>query len=166
MAIGRARKKKRLRLIDFHPRNVTKPDKSLFEFYEQSSVDFLCDLECCSISYSVDIDLKFDFEEHVSSESELSEFSFEDINEIDKLVVVHGNVACSVTADPVPPENDANLTNCPITLNDIKSCIPDTLVTDEQKLVSDKINLMLEKYETGLRMFVTKLFEKISAIYE
>jgi hypothetical protein len=59
------------RLIDFHPRNVTKPDKSLFEFYEQSSVDFLCDLECCSISYSVDIDLKFDFEEHASSESEL-----------------------------------------------------------------------------------------------
>jgi hypothetical protein len=52
-----------------------------------------CDLECCSISYSVDIDLKFDFEEHASSESELSEFSFEDINEIDKLVVVHGNVS-------------------------------------------------------------------------
>ena len=45
-------------------------------------------------------------------------------------------------------------------------CIPDTLVTDEQKLVSDKINLMLEKLETGLRMFVTKLFEKILAIYE
>jgi ATP-dependent DNA helicase PIF1 len=32
VAIVRARKKKRLRLIDFHPRNVTKPDKSLFEF--------------------------------------------------------------------------------------------------------------------------------------
>ena len=30
VAIGRARKKKGLRLIDFHPRNVTKPDKSLF----------------------------------------------------------------------------------------------------------------------------------------
>ena len=110
--------------------------------------------------------MKFDFEEHVSSESELSEFSFEDINEIDKLVVVHGNVACSVTVDPVPPENDANLTNCPITLNDIKSCIPDTLVTNEQKLVSDKINLLLEKHETELRIFVTKLFKKISAIYE
>jgi hypothetical protein len=49
IAIGRARKKKGLRLIDFHPRNVTKPDKSLFEFYEQSSVDFLCDLECCIV---------------------------------------------------------------------------------------------------------------------
>jgi hypothetical protein len=105
-------------------------------------------------------------EEHVSSESELSEFSFEDINEIDKLVVVHGNVSCSVTVDPVPPENDANLTNCPITFNDIKSCIPDTPVTDEQKLVSDKINLLLEKHETGLIILVTKLFKKISAIYE
>jgi hypothetical protein len=50
-------------------------------------------------------------------------FSTQHINEIDKLVVVHGNVSCSVTVDPVPPENDANLTNCPITLNDIKSCI-------------------------------------------
>ena len=47
VAIGRARKKKGLRLIDFHPRNVTKPDKSLFKFNEQSSVDFLYDLECC-----------------------------------------------------------------------------------------------------------------------
>jgi hypothetical protein len=26
-------------------------------------------------------------------------------------------------------------------------CIPDTLGTDEQKLVSDKINLMLEKHD-------------------
>ena len=47
VAIGRARKKKGLRLIDFQPRNVTKPDKSLFKFNEQSSVDFLYDLECC-----------------------------------------------------------------------------------------------------------------------
>jgi hypothetical protein len=35
-----------------------------------------------------------------------------------------------------------------------------------QKLVSDKINLLLEKHETGLRIFVTKLFKKKSAIYE
>ncbi|VDI27813.1 Hypothetical predicted protein [Mytilus galloprovincialis] len=169
VAVGRVRKKKGLRLIDFHTRNVIKPEKSLFEFYELNSVQFLSDLECCNISYSLATEFNLEFEENVLSESELSEFTYEEIDEIEKMVHVNENVGDPI--DSVASEDEihnvqVNLNDCPISLDDIRSCLPDMLVTDEQVSINERLNLLLEKHKLQLNLFLTTIFENISDIYE
>ncbi|CAG2186795.1 PIF1 [Mytilus edulis] len=169
VAVGRVRKKKGLRLIDFHTRNVIKPEKSLFEFYELNSVQFLSDLECCNISYSLATEFNLEFEENVLSESELSEFTYEEIDEIEKMVHVNENVGDPI--DSVASEDEihnvqVNLNDCPISLDDIRSCLPDMLVTDEQVFINERLNLLLEKHKLQLNLFLTTIFENISDIYE
>ncbi|CAC5386231.1 PIF1 [Mytilus coruscus] len=166
VAVGRVRKKKGLRLIDFHTRNVIKPEKSLFEFYELNSVQFLSDLECCNISYSLATEFNLEFEENVLSESELSEFTNEEIDEIEKMVHVNENVGDPVDFVASEDEIQVNLNNCPINLDDIRSCLPDMLVTDEQVLINERLNLLLEKHKLQLNLFLTTIFENISNIYE
>ncbi|VDI04295.1 Hypothetical predicted protein [Mytilus galloprovincialis] len=169
VAVGRVRKKKGLRLIDFHTKNVIKPEKSLFEFYELNSVQFLSDLECCNISYSLATEFNLEFEENVLSESELSEFTYEEIDEIEKMVHVNENVGDPI--DSVASEDEihnvqVNLNDCPISLDDIRSCLPDMLVTDEQVFINERLNLLLEKHKLQLNLFLTTIFENISDIYE
>ncbi|CAG2240963.1 PIF1 [Mytilus edulis] len=169
VAVGRVRKKKGLRLIDFHTKNVIKPEKSLFEFYELNSVPFLSDLECCNISYSLATEFNLEFEENVLSESELSEFTYEEIDEIEKMVHVNKNMGDPI--DSVASEDEihnvqVNLNDCPISLDDIRSCLPDMLVTDEQVFINERLNLLLEKHKLQLNLYLTTIFENISDIYE
>lgn len=97
VAIGRTTMKKNLSLINFNPRSVLKHDTSLYEFYDSFvSFDFDKNLQCCRLKISETIgDSKHDkqcYEEIrfvVDDEHEMSDLSQEEIEEIEKRIVIH-----------------------------------------------------------------------------
>ncbi|CAC5408437.1 unnamed protein product [Mytilus coruscus] len=61
------------------------------------------------------------------------------------MVHVNENVGDPVDFVASEDEIQVNLNDCPINLHDIRSCLPDMLVTDEQVLINERLNLLLEK---------------------
>ncbi|CAC5398510.1 PIF1 [Mytilus coruscus] len=118
------------------------------------------------LGVAVATEFNLEFEENVLSESELSEFTNEEIDEIEKMVHVNENVGDPVDFVASEDEIQVNLNDCPINLDDITSCLPDMLVTDEQVLINERLNLLLEKHKLQLNLFLTTIFENISNIYE
>lgn len=92
VVIGRTTMKKNLRLINFNPRSVLKHETSLSEFYDTFvSFDFSDNLQCCRLQISETIgDSKHDQQcceeiSFIDDEHEMSDFSQEEIEEIEKL---------------------------------------------------------------------------------
>ena len=166
VAIGRAKRKKGLRVINFNPKSVPKHDQSMFQFYQKPSCPFMNNLECCKLSFSVVEDLQYDFVEHYSSESDLSDFSYDDIIEIDEMLketeVQAENLAdAHVLAVTYQDTISSNELECPLTLNDIKSCVS-IVVTNEQKIIKKKLENLVEIHPADTTLFVTKLYSKIN----
>lgn len=167
VAIGRARKKKGLRLLNFHPSNVLKPDAAIFDFYSKESFPFVPKLECCKISYSLEEDLNKDFENKLlSSDSELSDFDSDEILEIDRMCNQSLSENVSSQTQHLQESSETQQTECLIDFAEIKSSIQGMLVqTDEQKLIHSGLTDLIEKHETDARTFLSKLYHKLSTTY-
>lgn len=167
VAIGRARKKKGLRLLNFHPSNVLKPDAAIFDFYSKESFQFVPKLECCKITYSLEEDLNKDFENKLlSSDSELSDFDSDEILEIDRMCNQSLSENVSSKTQHLQESSETQQTECLIDFAEIKSSIQGMLVqTDEQKLIHSGLTDLIEKHETDARTFLSKLYHKLSTTY-
>ncbi|CAC5385321.1 unnamed protein product [Mytilus coruscus] len=78
---------------------------------------------------------------------------------------VNENVGDPVEIVAAEDKTPVNLNDCPISLGDIRSCKPGMLVTDEQILISERINFLPEKHKLQLNLFLTTIFENISNRY-
>lgn len=158
VAIGRVRQKKGLRILNFLPQHVIKPDKSIFDFYNSKSVDFDPSLECCKLSYFIEEKLKCDFTEE--SDSELSDFSLQELQDIDSMFVVS-----EIEDEPISSavtENESDMPDCPINVNHIRSCLPKVVITQEQKMISSR----LSEQHQPMNTLIKKLYEKISSLIQ
>jgi hypothetical protein len=158
--------KRGLRLIHFHPRKVLKQQKDIFDFYEKQSMPLLPNLECCNISFALEADLKCEFQ-CLSSQSDLSDFNLEEMNQIDNLYV-------STISDSLFDESEEQrrqeqyLGNCPVSVVTVQSYInlPTLLQTEEQKIVSEGLTKLLEGCELKVNIFLKELYNKMSTMYE
>lgn len=158
--------KRGLRLINFHPRKVIKQQKDIVDFYEKQSMPLLPNLECCNISFALEADLKCEFQ-CLSSQSDLSDFNLEEMNQIDNLYV-------STISDSLFDESEEQrrqeqyLENCPVSVVTVQSYInlPTLLQTEEQKIVSEGLTKLLEGCELKVNIFLKELYNKMSTMYE
>ena len=119
-------------------------------------------LECCKISISLESDL-FDNFEDTASEAEMSDFDLNDLQQIDAIITDTTDSSEHVIESE---EILIDVTDCPINASNLKSCLPEVTVTQEQKTISAGVNMLIEKNEKRTNVFLKHLFDKISNIFE
>ncbi|XP_062584328.1 uncharacterized protein LOC134246079 [Saccostrea cucullata] len=97
VAIGRTTIKRNLRIINFNPNSVLKHNSQVYEFCDNNvCIDFNEDLKCCKIELSATTGKQ---DQHcvelitydVDEENQLSDFSHDEIQEIDRLCTAESN---------------------------------------------------------------------------
>jgi len=163
VAVGRARKKIGLQLINFEPRAVIKHDKSMFEFYNQQS-NPICDnlFDCCKIPYAVMVELLEEMQESDNDSECMSEFSGKELAEFDRMLCE--DVLSTTTVETETEIENEDLSQFPLTVKDIKSCIPVILVTEEQNMIHEKLNNLITHHPNSMNILLKELFQQMSEL--
>lgn len=169
VAIGRATAKKGLRIIGFHPACVLKHDQSLYDYYNNvdSNVNFDDCLGCCK--YNIDeVKQQGVAESHYTSPNhELSDFSEDELNEIDFLLSSDADLmAIGETGNETEKNIEAEVEKViDVTEISVLFCGEKTAPRDQvislhyQNLICNKLE-KVEKFVNNLFASLTDIFKK------
>lgn len=177
VAIGRAKKKKGLQLLNFEPKVVITPTETIFDFYKLQSLPLCEDVrDCCQISLAIteelckdiaaDDDIQEVNKEKDDTDTEMSEFSADELEQIDCITMLSEDIMEeeeNIVAD-IEERTDSEIQDCNVnvTLEDLKSCVPEQCVTIEQNIIRDKLNYLITHQANSMNVYLRKRYLKLS----
>ena len=138
----------------------------MFDFYAQRFLLFVENLECCKIPHSFETELDFEMRENQESESEMSDFSDHEVEEIDKMISEKTSVYSPESENVQNVDVTVSSSSCPISADNIRSCIPEVSATEVQLLIKENLNNLIYNQTDNLNKFLVSLFGDISKIFD
>jgi hypothetical protein len=93
----------------------------------------------------------------------MSDFDLNDLQQIDAIITDTTDSSEHVIESE---EILIDVTDCSINASNLKSCLPEVTVTQEQKIISAGVDMLIEKNEKRTNVCLKHLFDKISNIFE